>query len=466
MPFFIKNFFFLVLPFTICILFFNNKCVAKETFKIDSIVFRGNEKTRANILQRELDFVEGDSIPVGDLENRIEYNRRKLMNTNLFIWVHSDFHVLASGNIKITYEFLEQWYLIGYPFFQLADRNLNEWWTRGGDFGRANYGARFLHNNFMGRNEKIILKAETGFTQRIEFSYQNPYIDPKKTLGLTINIGYTTQKNIAYKTNMDTLTYFRSNEILMAKWLGGIQLRKRLRFYDFQTLDIKYTHSVIADTINSLNPNYFGQGKKEQNFTQIGYAFSYDLRDFINYPLRGKKIDFSFIKYGILPRDNVNFWEATASAALYVDLGTNFFFASQVKTKISKEIIIPYANIRGLGYENDLVRGYELNVIDGNGYFLWRNTAKYQLFSKTIYIPFIKFKQFNQIPIAIYPTAFVDLGYVYNPTQNGSKNTNQWLFGTGLGFDFVTYYNFVCRLGFPITNGGKSGMAVSIGREF
>jgi hypothetical protein len=36
----------------------------------------------------------------------------------------------------------------------------------------------------------------------------------------------------------------------------------------------------------------------------------------------------------------------------------------------------------------------------------------------------------------------------------------------GLGFDIVTYYNFVCKLGVPIVNGGKSGLVVSIGREF
>jgi len=433
---------------------------------IDSIRFVGNEKTRENILRRELDFQEHDSLSIQDLNDRIEFNRRKLMNTNLFIWVKSDYHQLPNGNLSIQFEFLEQWYVLAYPIFQLADRNLNDWWSRGHDFNRAIYGLHFLHNNFMGRNEKVVIKAETGFTQKLELSYQNPYLDPQKTLGLTVNLAYTTQKNLAFKTNRDTLNYLNSNEILREKWTGGLQFKKRFKFYDFQTLEIKYTHSIIADTIAKLNPSYFGNGKTEQNYAQIGYAFSYDFRDFVTYPLRGKKIDIGFTKYGLLPNDQVDFWEASAAVAYFFDLGSRFFLASQIKTKLSRDGFIPYANTRGLGYGNDLVRGYELNVIDGTNFFLWRNTFKFQLISTVLRIPFIKYKQFNQMPIAIYPTAFSDLGYVYNSNRETRNSTNQWLFGTGLGFDFVTYYNFVCKLGFPITNGGKTGMVVSIGREF
>ncbi len=437
-----------------------------QSMRVDSIHFQGNEKTRENILRRELDFQELDSIKIEELNERIEFNRRKLMNTNLFIWVKADYHQLPNGNLSIQYEFLEQWYILGLPIIQLADRNLNDWWSRGHDFGRVIYGAHFLHNNFMGRNEKLIIKAETGFTQKAEINYQNPYIDPQKTLGLTINLAYSTQKNIAYKTQNDTLAFLNSDKLLGEKWTGGIQFRKRFRFYDFQTIDLKYNHSIISDTIAQLNPTYFGAGRTELNYAQLGYAFSYDFRDFITYPLRGRKIDASFTKYGLLKSDHVDYWEAIASAAFFFDLGSKFFLASQAKVKLSQDGFIPYVNTRGLGYGSDLVRGYELNVIDGTNFFLWRNTFKYQLLNTIIRIPFIKFKQFNQMPLAIYPTAFMDLGYVYNANKEARNRSNQWLMGSGLGFDLVTYYNLVCKIGFPVTNGGKTGMVVSIGREF
>ncbi len=434
---------------------------------IDSILFKGNEQTKNQILIRELDFNPGDSIAINTLDTRLEYNRRKLMNTNLFIWVKADLNQLPNGHLKISFEFLEQWYILGYPIFQLADRNLNDWWSRGRDLNRSFYGIRFIHNNFQGRNEKLIIKAETGFTQRLDFTYSNPYLDKKKTLGLSINASYSTSKTIPYKTRNDTLQYLTAEKILRERWAGGISLRKRFKFYDLQSLELKYTHTVVSDTIVKLNPTYFALNTKEQNFTQLLYRYSYDFRDLIAYPLRGRKFDIAFSKVGILPADQVDFWDITGAIAYFFDLGSHFFLTTQVKGKISSNTNIPYANIIGLGYGNEIVRGYELNVLDGKSYFLNRNTIKFQLLNKVFNLPFLPIKQFNQIPIAIYPTAFYDFAYVNNNfSANENKLVNQWISGGGLGFDVVTYYNLVCKFGFPVTNGSKIGMTIGIGREF
>lgn len=454
------------MPTIVLLIFLANQASA-QFITIDSILFKGNEKTKNQILTRELDFKSGDSLAIHTLDTRLEYNRRKLMNTNLFIWVKADLSQMPNGRIKISFEFLEQWYILGYPIFQLADRNLNDWWARGHELNRSVYGLHFIHNNFQGRNEKLTIKAETGFTQKLDFTYSNPYLDKKKTLGLAINASYSTSKTIPYKTRNDTLQYLTDEKILRERWAGGITLRKRFKFYDLQTLELKYTHTVVADTIVKLNPNYFAFNTKEQNFTQLLYTYSYDFRDLIAYPLRGRKFDITLNKVGILPADQVDFWEISGAIAYFFDLGSKFFLTTQVKGKISKNTNIPYANIRGLGYGNEMVRGYELNVIDGKSYFLNRNTIKFQLLNKIFTLPFLPIKQFNQIPIAIYPTAFYDFAYVSNNfSENENKLINKWISGGGLGFDVVTYYNLVCKFGFPVTNGGKIGMVIGIGREF
>jgi hemolysin activation/secretion protein len=114
-----------------------------------------------------------------------------------------------------------------------------------------------------------------------------------------------------------------------------------------------------------------------------------------------------------------------------------------------------------------MVRGYELNVLDGKSYFLNRNTLKFQLLNKIFKLPFLPIKQFNQIPIAIYPTIFYDFAYVHNDfSESENKLINKWISGGGLGFDVVTYYNLVCKFGFPVTNGNKIGLVLGIGREF
>ena len=446
-----------------------SECAKAQFVIVDSIFFKGNEKTRDNILRRELDLHSGDTVQVAELDARLEFNRRKLNNTNLFIWVKGDYHQNKPKHIQITYEFLEQWYLLGYPIFQLADRNLNEWWSKGHSFGRTIYGAHLIHNNFRGRNERLSFKAETGFTQRLELGYSNPYIDSKKTLGLGAALSYTTNKNLAVRTRNDTLQILSSDKILRERWSGALSFRKRIKFYDFHFAELRYSHSVVADTIRLLNPNYYYKGSNEQNFLQLTYAYSYDFRDYAPYPLRGKKLDFAYNYYGILAQDALNYWDIKASIAYFFDLGSSFFITTQWKAKVTQENKnIPYANLQALGYGNDNVRGYELNVIDGTNYLLSKNTFKYQLFNKIIPIKILPYKQFNQMPIAVYPTVFFDFAYVYQPFPEltSSRFSNRWIYGMGLGFDIVTYYNFVCKLGVPVINGGKSGLFVSIGREF
>lgn len=444
--------------------------IAKAQYVIvDSILFKGNDRTRENILFRELDFQSGDTILVSDIDSRLEFNRRKLVNTNLFIWVKLDYHQNKPDHIQITFELLEQWYLLGYPIFQLADRNLNDWWSRGHHMDRTIYGAHLVHNNFRGRNERISFKAETGFTQRLELGYSNPYLDRKKTVGLGASLTYSTNKNLAFRTINDTLNILNSEKILRERWSGALSLRKRIRFYNFHFLEMRYSHSIIADTILKLNPNYFYKGANEQNFLQLTYAFSHDFRDNAPYPLRGKKIDFAYNYYGILAQDNLNYWDIKAAIAYFFDLGSNFFATTQWKGKLSQENKnIPYANQQALGYGSDNVRGYELNVIDGTNFVLSKNAFKYQLLNKIIPIRFIPYKQFNQMPIAVYPNVFFDFAYVYQaqPELNSSRFSNRWIYGMGLGFDVVTYYNFVFKLGVPVINSGKSGLVVSIGREF
>jgi outer membrane protein assembly factor BamA len=451
-----------------CCFFLQQKAEAQYII-IDSVIFKGNDKTRDNILRRELDIFPGDTLQVSEVDSRVEFNRRKLINTNLFIWVKSNSHPNNSDHITVTFEFLEQWYLLAYPIFQLADRNLNDWWERGHSFERTIYGAHFIHNNFRGRNERLSFKAETGFTQRIELGYSNPYLDRKKTLGLGAALTYVTNKNIAFKTINDTLNTLNSDKILRERWSGALSFRKRLRFYDFHFAEIRYSHTIIADTIRQLNPNYYYKGSNEQNFLQLTYAFSYDFRDFAPYPLRGRKIDLAYNYYGILAQDALNYWDIKASVAYYFDIGSNFFFSSQWKAKVTQENKnIPYANIQGLGYGGDNVRGYELNVIDGTNFLLSKNTIKYQLFNKIIPIRFIPYKQFNQMPVSLYPTVFFDFAYVYQaqPELTSSRYSNRWIYGMGVGFDIVTYYNFVCKLGVPLINSGKSGLVVSVAREF
>lgn len=429
----------------------------------------GNKKTKSTIIIRELDLAVGDSIKKQDLDKRIDLNRRKLVNTNLFVTVEIKSIQDSDNQIVVDIKLQEQWYVLGYPIFQIIDRNYAEWWQRGADLSRTTYGIDLIHGNFRGRAERINLRLETGFTQRIDFGYRVPYIDKAQKTGAGFSLSYITNKNLAFKSFYDTLFYVKSqSDILRKRFSGAIFLKKRYGFYDFHTLELRYNNNIIADTIAKLNPDHFLDNRTAQRYFQLSYYFNYDFRDNVAYPLRGKRYELLINKLGILPNEDINQVEITGAYSWYKAISRKIFYGLNLKAKISFPEKQPFYNTRGLGYFQELVRGYELYVVDGNSFFLARNNFKYQLVNSNIHVKFLKIKQFNTIPIGIYPNVFVDYGYVqsFNATENRTKLANRSIYGGGVGLDFVTYYNMVIRFNYSLNDRNEKNFVFGIGREF
>ena len=442
---------------------------ADSVLVIKQINIIGNKKTKESIILRELDLVIGDSIMKEDLDKRLDLNRRKLINTNLFVIVEIKLIRDIKNQVIIDIKLQEQWFLLGYPVFQIIDRNYAEWWQRGADLSRTTYGIDLIHSNFRGRAERINLRLETGFTQRIEVGYRVPYIDKAQKTGVGFSLSYITNRNLAFKSLYDTLFYFKSpSDIMRRRFLGAIYLKKRYGFYDNNTLELRYNNNSIADTIAKLNPNYFLDSRTSQKYFQLSYYFNYDFRDNVAYPLQGRRYELLISKLGILPYDDVNQLEVTGAYSWYKPITKKLFYGVNLKAKISFPIRQPFYNTRGLGYFQELVRGYELYVVDGNSFFLARNNFKYQLVNSKIHFKFLKIKQFNIVPIGIYPNVFLDYGYVqsFNVTENKSNLSNRSIYGGGFGLDFVTYYNMVVRFNYAFNDRKEKNFVFSIGREF
>jgi outer membrane protein assembly factor BamA len=444
--------------------------MADSVLIIKQINIVGNQRTKESIILRELDIVVGDSIKSDEIEKRLDLNRRKLVNTNLFVTVELKSTKVSDNQIVIDIKLLEQWYVLGYPVFQIVDRNYAEWWQRGANLTRTNYGINFFHNNFRGRAEKINLRIETGFTQRVELGYGIPYIDKAQKTGLGFNLSYTTNKNIAFRSVNDTLNYFKSpaEDILRKRFSAGMSIRKRLGFYETHALELRYNNNTIADTISKLNPDYFLESRTNQKYFQLSYYFNYDFRDNVAYPLRGRRYEFFISKSGLFGSDDINQLDVSASYYWYKPLTKKLFYGLAIKSKIAFPEKQPFYNTRGLGYGGDLVRGYELYVVDGTSYLLMRNNLKFELLNTKIFLKFLKIKQFNTIPFGIYPNIFFDYGYSNNPyaTENKTKLANKILYGGGVGLDFVTYYNMVIRFSYVMNDRQQKNFVFGVGRDF
>ncbi|WP_338876239.1 BamA/TamA family outer membrane protein [Spirosoma sp. SC4-14] len=442
---------------------------------VRSVTLQGNYRTRDRIILREMTLHVGDTVRLAELPGRLAWDQRNISNTNLFVTVDLSTILIPPddstqvGWLDLSVAMKERWYLIAYPVFDLADRNFNEWWyDRGRDLRRVIYGARLSYRNVTGNNDVLQVIFERGFLQRTVLSYSKPYIDRAQRIGLRVDLSYSTNKEIPYRTQFDKWVYVKNEEQLRSRAYAAVILTHRRGLYHYHTLDTRYSRNTIADTIARLNPDYFLDSRTEQQYMSISYGYRYDRRDNVSYPLRGTLFTGVVGVAGILPHDNFHFLDVSASLTRYWPLGGKFYATGTVRARSTWPTRQPYFNLRGLGNSVDMVRGYELFVIDGQRTAIWRNSIRYQLFNTRKQLNWLHIRQFNTLPIAAYITAFGDAGYVCSTVaeQYQSRLANQLLLGTGMSLDIVTYYNFVMRFSGTINRQGNTGFFFNLAQQF
>ena len=136
----------------------------QDKFIVRKVVFIGNEKTKSEIIARELSFSVGSEFDT----SKIEYNENRVYGTGLFnkvkIWFERD--STGSDSVDVYVWVNERWYIWLFPIFGWRDRDLKKLY----------YGAGFLHSNFRGRNEKLVLSFALGYDPWIGIEYLNPWI--------------------------------------------------------------------------------------------------------------------------------------------------------------------------------------------------------------------------------------------------------------------------------------------------
>lgn len=437
---------------------------AKDSLLIvNSITLKGNKRTKDKIIFREIPFKLNDTISSKNLDYLIERTRLNVFNTLLFTIVSID--TLTAGNkLDVTINMQERWYVWPIPFVQIAERNFNAWWQNK-DFSRLDYGLLTTDYNFRGRKEKLIALIRLGFNVQYRLTYEKPYLNKKQNLGLAFTVGYSQHKEIWYSSFDNKQLFYKDPKKHVRREIdGGFGLFYRHGLYIKQRLDVAYFNASIQDTLAKLNPDYFaGHGTNTQYFT-AAYSFEYDYRDVKTYPLKGQYAEVVITKYGlgILNNEKTDMLCAELTFKKFWELSKRFYFASGLKAKISNRSFQPYYIQRGLGYMEDFVRSYEYYVMDGKHYAYFKSELKFALIPTKLWnIKFIKKGKFNPLPYALYVKALFDGGYVYaDQYKENNPLSNSWLYGGGLGLDFVTYYDRVLRFEYSINKMGKPGLYI------
>lgn len=437
--------------------------MAPARLVIDSILVSGNKKTRHGIVMREVNFKVGDTLSEMELREKCLRTQQNLMNTSLF--VHDTvIYVIdtLTQRAKVQIKLHERWYLWPSVILQIQDRNFNAWWDQERrDLSRLNYGLGFTLYNILGLNQTLTLIARKGYTEQFGAGYRIPYINKKRTLGLTAGFNFFKNNQVWYRTLENGLLFYTDKNLYVrTETEAKLGLTYRHKLYLRNSFEAFFKNATIADTVTTLNADYFAPAQRFIQYFSLQYRFSYDTRDYKPYPLRGYVFDAVLIKdgLGILKNETTDNFYVFASIKHQFKICNRLYMMNSVKGRVTPQYVPMYYFNRALGF-TEVVRGYEYYVIDGQHYGLLKTNLRYQLVKPRVFhVPIGFLRKFTDISFALYTGPFFDAGYVVDSAfAKFNLLSNTWLYGAGWGLDLVTYYDYVLRAEFTVNKMAQPG---------
>ena len=430
-------------------------------------MIEGNYVTSNKVIFRELDFGINETVLREEVENKKQTSINNLTKTSLFNFVKIDINETSGNNLTIIVRLTERWFI--WPTFYLnqTDRNFSEWWKTK-DLDKLEYGIGLRINNFRGLGETLLLNYHIGNFIKYELDYRGIYIDKAKRHSLSFLASYSAQNILPWNIELNKEVILKESHKLLKSTKFSIKYRYRKGYFKTHSIDFGYSDFKIADTIYSLNPYYAGLNNHGQRYFNLRYEFTNDTRDSRIYPKTGYFFVAGINKkgLGILP-DEYNAIDLYTQLNAYWKLHKRLYIASGVwySSNITDNYV--FSSQTGLGYLQ-FVRGYEYYVANGSNALLFKSLIKYELLPmKVINLniwPIRRLYQFNKIPIEIYGNIFFDSGYVSDKFEMYKiySNTlvNKLMFSTGVGIDFVSYYDKVLRFDYSFNAMGESGLFI------
>ena len=439
----------------------------RPSFFISDIIITGNKKTKPYIIERELPFKRGDSIYLPDLVTAFQRARELLINTRLFNEVVVSLKSFRGYMVEVSIEVKERWYIFPIPYFRPVDRNLTAWQDKNYSLSRVNYGLKFSHNNFTGRNDRLRLWLITGYTRQVTLNYDQPYADKSLKHGFGLGMTYFALKELNLATvgneqlfvNADTLA--TAGKFLTQNYSFSLRYYYRPAIKTRHSLRLSFSLNKIDSIVTVKNPYYFNDNKRQIFFPELSYSVEYQNVDYVPYVLRGFMGDVNFIRRGF--NADMNLWQLAGRFTSGWAMGHKFFFGLQGFGMIKLPLDQPYINQQLFGYGDTFLRGLEKYVIEGVAGGLVRSTIRKEVFSMNIPT---RLPTLAHIPIKIYLKTYGDLGYAYNRSFKQNSLVNTPLYTGGFGIDFVTAYDLILRFEYDFNQLGQQGLFFHVRNDF
>ena len=446
-----------------------------DSIVIADIHVEGDRRTRSSVVYREMSIRKGMRLSREQFDLELEKSYSTLMNTGLFTRAeisHSD-TLYGPGREVVRVDLRETWYIYPVPTFELADRNFNVWWRdQNRSLERVNVGAGLNYYNFTGRRDRLKAGFTTGYTREVDLGYRLPYVNRAGSIGINLNYSYRRQREQNYLTLDNEQQFYNTddNDFVYRASAASVAVTYRKALFVSHEFELGYRNSFIADTIaRELNPNFFGGGRRSQQFFRAVYTFRDDHRDVRKYPWRGSYFRATVRKEGLGITGERSGLVVDGSYSKFIPLGENYSlnFGAGAKYSLIRSRQ-PFLENRAIGFGDNALVGYQFYVVDGLDMAIWRIGLRRELYQTEIDLGKLAFiPAFRQIPIRVLLSTQWNQGITNAPFAEESNRLNNILLsGAAVGLDVVLYFDMVFGVQYNRNHLGEGGIFLNLNLNF
>lgn len=355
------------------------------------IDFRGNYKTRDEVLRREMRLQEGGMFSI----SQINESRRQLLNLGYLQDIEYKVTPVPESNNQVDL------------LYNVKETSATEFALTGGYSDKEGllYSANIRDLNFLGTGKSVgVGFTNTMLSQYYGFNYHDPYFTTNH-IGFSFN-GYF-QRTTPGRVDLSS---YRSSTY-------GAMTSFDIPFSDYSglTIGVGAEHSAINVANSNTRQDDVGEFIRRygSSFNQFKLytSLSYNNLDQAIFPTKGFAHSISVEGYGPLNRSSLTFYKADYSAFWYQPLIQDFIFRAKAEVGygdgIGKTKSLPfYKNYYAGGI--DSVRGFEAGTVGGKTDIYDKSLGGKMLTvaSASLILP-------SPIKDTIRPSIFVDVGSAY-----------------------------------------------------
>ena len=402
---------------------------------VNKIVLIGNETTKDHVILREMTLKIGAPLTAAS----IEQDQKRIYSLQLFNRVEIDY--TAEGKQATVFvRVSERWYIFPIPVLGFKYRDTKKFY----------YGAGLIHQNFRGRNEKIVGSFALGFDRWISLAYQNPKLTSDDDIFFGSHIGYSHVQN----QNVEQGLYDQR------VYGADMSLGKRIGLYTTVLGILGYDQWNISDPQEGRTASRSGIDK----FLSLGLRYVLDTRDIREYPTAGYLTLLSATKLGF-GDSQVDLFRYRVDLRGYQPLGADLALCGRTFGSFVSGGVVPAYLHSYFGYDERL-RGYfntvfEAEDIVGGSVELRVPILKPRYINvSTPYLP----PEFSVLRYGLYAGFFADAGKIWYRTE--SFGNVPWRSGYGAGLHFLLPYSIILRTEYALNNMGDWDFILDFGASF